>query len=92
MIHPGQLSRRESLRVHGIDAIKLACGAGFMLAIAALIEGYFSPMAIPHIVKYVVGTGLWAVVFVYLTFGGREHAVTSLADAASHRQEQPHEG
>ena len=75
MIHPGRLSRVESLRVHGIDAVKLACGAGFMLAIAALIEGYFSPMALPHVVKYVVGTGLWLVVFVYLTFGGREYSV-----------------
>ncbi|HIF01175.1 MAG: stage II sporulation protein M [Fuerstiella sp.] len=72
MIHPGELSRRESLRVHGIDAIKLASGAGFMLVIAALIEGYFSPMALPHSVKYVVGTMLWALVFVYLVHGGRE--------------------
>ena len=79
MVHPGELSRRESLRVHGLDAIKLASGAGFMLAIAALIEAYFSPMAIPHSVKYVVGTGLWMLVFVYLVFGGREEHVPSMA-------------
>lgn len=71
MIHPGQLTRRESLRVHGIDAIKLASGAGFMLVIAALIEGYFSPLAIPHIIKYVVGTMMWMLVFVYLMYSGR---------------------
>jgi len=71
MVHPGELSRAESLRVHGLDAIKLASGSGFMLAIAALIEAYFSPMAIPHAVKYVVGTMLWLIVFLYLGFGGR---------------------
>lgn len=77
MVHPGEYSRRESLRVHGIDAVKLAAGAAFMLLIAAFIEGYFSPMAIPHIVKYVVGTMLWGVVFVYLTYSGRESSDSS---------------
>jgi len=77
MIHPGELSRRESLRVHGIDAVKLATGSGFMLAIAALIEAYFSPMAIPHIVKYVFGTAMWLVVFAYLVYGGRSTSTRS---------------
>ncbi len=71
MIHPGEHSRLESLRIHGIDSIKLAAGAGFMLAVAALIEGYFSPMAIPHAIKYVVGSMLWVIVYVYLMYGGR---------------------
>lgn len=71
MIHPGELTRRESLRVHGIDAVKLASGAGFMLVIAALIEGYFSPLAIPNVFKYVTGTMLWILVFVYLVYSGR---------------------
>lgn len=70
MVHPGQLTRTESLRRHGLDAIKLASGAGFMLVIAALIEGYFSPLAIPRFVKYSVGTMLWILVIVYLTHGG----------------------
>ena len=71
MIHPGDLTRRESLRVHGMDAVKLATGAGFMLLIAALIEGYFSPLPIPNVIKYVVGTMMWILVFVYLTYSGR---------------------
>ena len=71
MIHPGEYSRRESLHVHGSDAIKLAAGAGFMLMIAALIEGYFSPMAVPHAAKYSIGTMMWSVVFLYLMYGGR---------------------
>lgn len=71
LIHPGQHSRIQSLRIHGLDAVKLGTGAGFMLAIAALIEAYFSPLPIPHVFKYVVGTMLWVLVFCYLMFGGR---------------------
>ncbi|MEZ6132084.1 MAG: stage II sporulation protein M [Planctomycetaceae bacterium] len=71
MIHPGDTSRLQSLRVHGRDAVQLATGAGFMLCIAALIEAYFSPLAIPHALKYVVGVLLWGVVSVYLIYGGR---------------------
>lgn len=71
MVHPGQYSRLQSLRVHGLDAVKLACGAGFMLAVAALIEAYFSPSPLPDAVKYTVGTLLWILVFMYLRFGGR---------------------
>ncbi|MEZ6063723.1 MAG: stage II sporulation protein M [Planctomycetaceae bacterium] len=77
MIHPGNRTRMESLRYHGLEAIKLASGAAVMLLIAALIEAYFSPMpGIPHAVKYAVGTMLWILVIAYLGFAGRE------ADAA----------
>ncbi len=86
MVHPGQMRRKESLRVHGIDAIKLAIGAGFMLAIAALIEAYFSPMAIPRWFKYIAGTGAWVVVYIYLAYGGKgvglfRNKASAIADA-----------
>ena len=72
MVHPGEYSRLESLRVHGLDAVKLGSGAAVMLAIAALIEAYFSPHpSIPHAVKYTVGTLLWILVVCYLALGGR---------------------
>ncbi len=90
MVHPGELSRTESLRVHGLDAIKLATGAGFMLAIAALIEGYFSPLAIPPSAKYVVGTLLWILVFMYLMYGGR--GVVDIARKASAPRRHPDSG
>ena len=87
MIHPGDLSRADSLRMHGLESIKLACGAGFMLAIAALIEGYFSPMAVPHVVKYVVGTALWFLVYVYLAYGGRDVVPDGVAPGMRLRKE-----
>jgi hypothetical protein len=45
-----------------------------MLGIAALLEAFFSPLPIPHIIKYVVGTFMWILVFAYLAFAGREAA------------------
>lgn len=90
MIHPGNLTRLESLRVHGIDAIKLAAGSAFMLVVAAFIEAYFSPLAIPHIVKYVIGTMLWILVFVYLAYSGR--TTTDGNALILHDAQQQHSG
>ena len=72
IVHPGQRSRLDSLRHHGSEAIRLAFGAGVMLLIAAGIEAWFSPLPIPHVLKYLVGSMMWIFVAVWLGFGGRE--------------------
>ena len=75
LIHPGRRSRLESLRVRGMDAIKLAAGAGLMLFVAALIEGFWSPSSmIGPQVKYVVGAVLWVAVYLYFALAGRGRA------------------
>jgi uncharacterized membrane protein SpoIIM required for sporulation len=72
LIHPGQRTRLESLRVRGLEAIQIACGAAAMLVVAALIEAFWSPSPdIPNVVKYAGGGLLWMVVFVYLSTAGR---------------------
>ena len=72
LIHPGRRTRLESLRVRGMDAIKLAAGAGLMLFVAALIEGFWSPSSmIGPEVKYVVGAVLWIAVYLYFALAGR---------------------
>lgn len=71
LIHPGQRTRLESLRHRGLEAIQIACGAGAMLVVAAMIEAFWSPSHIPAAVKYSVGSVLWVLVFVYLTTAGR---------------------
>ncbi|MEM7455223.1 MAG: stage II sporulation protein M [Planctomycetota bacterium] len=81
LIKPGRRSRSETLAEYGKDAVLLAIGAAVMLMIAALIEGYFSPMAIPSIVKYVVGTLMWLVVIAYLALAGRRSSADDEADA-----------
>lgn len=71
IIHPGNQSRRESLITHGRDAVRLAGGMAFMMFIAALIEGYFSPLPIPIGFKLTAAGFFWLLVIFYLTQGGR---------------------
>jgi uncharacterized membrane protein SpoIIM required for sporulation len=75
IIHPGQKTRWDALRTRGLDAVKIALGAGFMLLIAALIEGFWSPSAVSRDVKMIVGVFLWGVVILYLSLAGREQSV-----------------
>ena len=71
LVHPGQRSRLESLRARGLEAIQVAAGAAAMIIVAALIEAFWSPAAIPNLLKYSVGGLLWIVVIVYLSTAGR---------------------
>jgi uncharacterized membrane protein SpoIIM required for sporulation len=70
LIHPGQRTRLESLRIRGMEAIQIAAGAAAMIAVAALIEAFWSPAPIPSVVKYAGGGLLWIVVIVYLGTAG----------------------
>lgn len=72
LLHPGQRTRMENLLVRGKEAVQIAGGAVVMLMIAALIEAFWSPAAIPALLKYIVGAMLWALVALYLTLVGRE--------------------
>lgn len=71
LVHPGQMTRWDALRTRGMVAIKLALGAGAMLVVAAVIEGFWSPSGAPPILKYIVGTGFWILVIVWLSMSGR---------------------
>ncbi|MFK7820805.1 MAG: stage II sporulation protein M [Planctomycetaceae bacterium] len=71
IVHPGSLTRYESIKTRGLTAVKIALGAGGMLAMAAVIEGFWSPSPAPSTAKFIVGTFLWLLVFAYLAFAGR---------------------
>jgi len=71
LLHPGQRTRFEALRVRGLEAVQIACGAAAMLVVAAFIEAFWSPSGVPVALKYIVGTMLWALVFLYLSMSGR---------------------
>lgn len=71
LLHPGRRTRLEALRARGLAAVQIAAGAAVMLLVAALIEAFWSPAAVPAMWKYVVGSGLWLLVILYLTFAGR---------------------
>lgn len=64
-------TRLGSLRASGPDVATLVLGAAVMLAIAALIEGFWSPSAVADPIKWSVAGGLWLTVAVYLALAGR---------------------
>lgn len=72
VMHPGQRTRLENLQVRGLEAVQIAGGAVVMLMIAALVEAFWSPAAIPVYVKFTVGGVLWMLVALYLALVGRE--------------------
>jgi uncharacterized membrane protein SpoIIM required for sporulation len=71
LVAPGTLTRSQAITERGLVAVQLALGAGGMLAVAALIEGFWSPSAAPPMAKYIVGSLLWVVVTLYLAAAGR---------------------
>ena len=76
IVHPGPNTRLESLKRRGLDSVRLAAGAGAMLAVAALIEAFWSPSGVSSAMKFAVGSLLWILVISYLAFAGRDARTT----------------
>jgi uncharacterized membrane protein SpoIIM required for sporulation len=72
LVSPGPFTRAEALKRRGLVGVQLAAGAAGMLAVAALIEAFWSPSPVPPLAKYLVGAMFWVFVVFYLTFAGRE--------------------
>jgi len=64
-------TRLGSLRDRAPELALLVAGAAAMLFIAALIEAFWSPSALPAPVKYVFSSLGWLSVFGFLAFAGR---------------------
>lgn len=72
MLRPQGLSRRDALKVQGRVAIRLMSGAFVLLALAALVEAFWSPLtSIPMMLKFGVGFVMWSLVYAYLWRAGR---------------------
>jgi uncharacterized membrane protein SpoIIM required for sporulation len=66
-----QRSRAQALREATQRGVPILYGMTGMLLFAAVIEGLWSGQAaIPALVRYWVGAGLWAVVVAWLSLGG----------------------
>ena len=69
---PGNLTRREALRLAGRDAVKLIILAGVMLIVAALVEGFLRQMVQSISLRLVIGWGLGALWLAWLLLAGRQ--------------------
>jgi uncharacterized membrane protein SpoIIM required for sporulation len=72
LLAPGRRSRARALRDAGIDGAKLALGVFLMLLLAAFIEAFWSSnAAMPDVIKFGSGIGLWLSILIWLLFSGR---------------------
>lgn len=69
---PGNYTRRVALKLTARDAFTLILGVAAMLAVAGVIEGFFSPAVEVEAVKFPVAFMLGSALFVYLFLAGRE--------------------
>lgn len=72
MLRPGRLERRAALVLAGRKALPLVIGAAVMISIAAVIEGFWSPLNLPPVMKFSAGGLCWLLLAAFLLFSGRE--------------------
>lgn len=75
IIAPGAMSRREALGAAAERAFPILIGAALLVVAAAFIEGFWSPLDFPPLVKYAFGIALLLLTAVYLIFSGRRPSV-----------------
>ena len=90
LLEPGELPRRQALRLRGRQGARLVLGCAPPLALIALVEGFVSPGSLfPTWVKAALGLTLGALFWAYLARAGRDaspsHAAGVPADSASSR-------
>jgi uncharacterized membrane protein SpoIIM required for sporulation len=71
LVRPGLLSRAESLRQAGREAVQMVLGGASLRVIAGLIEGFISPSDLPPWVRIPFGLLMGILLYLYLIFAGR---------------------
>lgn len=71
VLRPGRMERRTALVLAGRKALPLLVGAAVMTSIAAVIEGFWSPMDLPLVIKFTAGGMCWLLVAAFLLLSGR---------------------
>ena len=75
LVSPGDMLRRDALRIAALRAVKLAVGTVPVFIVAALIEGLLSPQHVGLFAanepRFVVGILVFALLALYLCFGDR---------------------
>ncbi|HEV7905115.1 MAG TPA: stage II sporulation protein M [Pyrinomonadaceae bacterium] len=74
MLMPGDLSRFDSLRLRGREAIQLIVGCIPLLVLAGIIEGFISPTPISPAIKFSIAALTGLALYAYLLLAGRDVA------------------
>jgi uncharacterized membrane protein SpoIIM required for sporulation len=77
ILRPGDLSRRDALRLASAQAIRIMLLVIPALGVAGLIEAFLSPSDAPIVVKIVVGLIAGAALWSYILFVGRPRKTAS---------------
>ncbi len=72
VIHPGALTRRDSIALYARRAAALVVVGIILLLISGAIEGFLSPSDAPFAIKVATGLGTGALMYAYLLFSGSE--------------------
>ncbi|MCK6481465.1 MAG: stage II sporulation protein M [Planctomycetes bacterium] len=74
LLRPGMRTRRDALVREAVDAGRLLGGTTVLLVVAALVEAFVSPSAMPPWGKAAVGLGAGGAVLAWILLGGRGEA------------------
>jgi uncharacterized membrane protein SpoIIM required for sporulation len=66
LLFPGQLTRRESIRLAGTEAVQLELGTIPLLIVAGIVEGFISPLAINPALKFALGAALFSALLMWV--------------------------
>ncbi|MDE2980742.1 MAG: stage II sporulation protein M [Gemmatimonadota bacterium] len=71
LLMPGRLTRAEALRERGRAFLSLLAGAGLMLVLAGVVEGFYSPSSLPAAAKFAFGGATAVLLVLYFGLAGR---------------------
>lgn len=71
VLMPGQMTRKDALRVRGRDATKLLILAACMLFVAGILEGFFRQTVQSPVLRLTIGWGIGALWVFWLATAGR---------------------
>ncbi len=77
MLHPGDLARRDALRIAGAQSVRILLLTVAVLAVAGTIEAFVSPTLLPVAGKLAVGLATGAALWSYVLLSGRSGPLAS---------------
>ena len=76
LLHPGELGRRDALRLAGEQSVRVLLLTVAVLGVAGMIEAFVSPTLLPVPVKLAIGLLSGAALWGYVLFVGRRRRVS----------------